>query len=409
MDKVDELDVYSESVKDFLERIPSWIVRWGITVIFLVVLAMLWLSYWVHYPEIVSAPLKLTSIDAPKNIVARADGKLVKLLVADKQMVKQGQLLGYLESTADYSAVQEAQKKGTTKGKLGELQSSYQVFEQARNQYNSFKQMGFYEKRKSFIHKEINDLKKLAQNLREQQAIEQQDLKISEIEYQIQQKLADQKVIAPLDLKREESKFIAKKKPMKGLESAIINNSTAQTSKERELMDLDKTISEQESLFLQAKNTFLSNIEAWKLRYVLYAPADGIVSFSDIIQEKMQVSNNQELFQLTAATEQVLGLIQIPQENFGKVKEGQQVLVKFNSHPFQEFGIVSGKVASISLIPQPQAETYMAKVVFPQGLKTNFDKQIHYRNGMKASAEIVTEDLRLIERLLYQFRKIFSR
>lgn len=408
METIEDVEIYSEPVRDFLERIPSWLIRWGISVIFLIVLALLSLSYIIHYPEMVIAPLKLTSIDAPKPITAHTDGKLIKLLVIDNQMIKKGTVLGYIESTTDYQAVLEVEALGVTSGSLGELQPAYQIFSQAQTQYFAFKRQGFYEKRRDLLQKDLADLQKLAINLEEQKVIHQQDLTISENEYQIQKKLAEQKVIAPLELKREESKLLAKKLPLKNLESSIINNSTEQTSKTKELMDLEKTISEQENLYIQAKNTFKSAIDTWKQRYVLIASADGILSFSSLIQEKMQVVANQELFNISSDKEQVLGTIQIPQENFGKVKEGQFVLIKFNSYPFQEFGAVRGIISMISLIPNPQQETYMAKVVFPNGLVSNYNKQIVYRNGMKATAEIITEDMRLIERILYSFRKLLS-
>lgn len=408
METIEDVEIYSEPVRDFLERIPSWLIRWGISVIFLIVLALLSLSYIIHYPDMVIAPLKLTSIDAPKPITAHTDGKLIKLLVVDNQMIKKGTVLGYIESTTDYQAVLEVEALGVTSGSLGELQPAYQIFNQAQTQYFAFKRQGFYEKRRGLLQKDLADLQKLAINLEEQKVIHQQDLTISENEYQIQKKLAEQKVIAPLELKREESKLLAKKLPLKNLESSIINNSTEQTSKTKELMDLEKTISEQENLYIQAKNTFNSAIDTWKQRYVLIASADGILSFSSLIQEKMQVVANQELFNISSDKEQVLGTIQIPQENFGKVKEGQFVLIKFNSYPFQEFGAVRGIISMISLIPNPQQETYMAKVVFPNGLVSNYNKQIVYRNGMKATAEIITEDMRLIERILYSFRKLLS-
>lgn len=409
METAEDLEIYSESIRDFLERIPTWIIRWGITVLSFIILALLGLSYLIHYPEIINAPFTLTSIDAPKQIVARTDGRLLKLYITNNQKVTKGQVLGYLESTADYGEVLKAEQTGKSTGNLGELQSAYQIFNQAQTQYFAFKQQGFYEKRKQFLQKDLTDLQKLAQNITEQQAIQTEDFKISESEYATHKKLFEQKVIAPLEFKREESKYIAKKIPLKNLESAIINNSTAQTSKEKELMDLGKTISEQENLYLQARNTFQSAINTWKQRYVLVASTEGQITFSGLIQEKMQVMNNQEIFNIASKQEQHLGTIQVPQQNFGKVKEGQEVLIKFNAYPFQEFGLVKGKIAMIASIPNSQENTYLATITFPNGLKTTYNKQLTYHNGMKATAEIITEDMRLIERLLYQFRRATSR
>jgi hypothetical protein len=47
-------------------------------------------------------------------------------------------------------------------------------------------------------------------------------------------------------------------------------------------------------------------------------------------------------------------------------------------------------------------------VALSDGLQTSYKKQIIFQQEMKGSAEIVTEDLRLLERILYQFKNIFK-
>jgi hypothetical protein len=39
---------------------------------------------------------------------------------------------------------------------------------------------------------------------------------------------------------------------------------------------------------------------------------------------------------------------------------------------------------------------------------SSYDKKIPFQQEMRGSAEIITEDLRLIERILYQFRDMFK-
>jgi len=42
-------------------------------------------------------------------------------------------------------------------------------------------------------------------------------------------------------------------------------------------------------------------------------------------------------------------------------------------------------------------------------LTTSYKKQIVFQQEMSGTADIVTKDLRLLERLLYQFRDVFKR
>ena len=57
----------------------------------------------------------------------------------------------------------------------------------------------------------------------------------------------------------------------------------------------------------------------------------------------------------------------MPQYNFGKLKPGQKVLLKFQAYPFQQYGSVAGKIDHISASPSDSG--YLAKVILPEGLK----------------------------------------
>jgi hypothetical protein len=127
------------------------------------------------------------------------------------------------------------------------------------------------------------------------------------------------------------------------------------------------------------------------------------VVFASFIQENQQVQANQIICFVNPENSQFFAEIIIPQSNFGKVKIGQAVLLKFDSYPFQEFGFVSGKIDFISRIPI--GDGYLAKVSMNNGLQTSYNKQIQYRDGLIARSEIITDDLRLLERFYYNFLK----
>lgn len=103
----------------------------------------------------------------------------------------------------------------------------------------------------------------------------------------------------------------------------------------------------------------------------------------------------------------VVGRMLIPSVNSGKVKPNQKVLVKLDNYRYQEYGIVEGKVQNISLTPDDKGNYYV-DVLLPKGLRTSFGKKLPFDRELKGSAEIVTEDLRLIERFFYQIRKLLG-
>ena len=85
----------------------------------------------------------------------------------------------------------------------------------------------------------------------------------------------------------------------------------------------------------------------------------------------------------------------------------KKVLIKLDNYRFQEYGIVEGRVQNISLSSDDKGNYYV-DVVLPKGLKTSYNKTLVFDKELRGNAEIVTQDLRLIERFFYQIRKLLG-
>ncbi|WP_266366914.1 HlyD family secretion protein [Tellurirhabdus rosea] len=421
-------ELRSEEVHEILSRPPAWPLRWGITMVFAVV-ALLFTAAWViRYPDLVKSSFRLTSVNAPKPVLARSEGRLVRLFARERLDVQAGTGLAWLENTADHAQLlrlekvlinlQRTTRRGnleplrhlnlTTFHSLGEVQAAFQTFEKTHIELQAYLSNGFYARKRTLLQQEIRDLQALAQNLREQQAIQAQDMRLAQEDFDIQQSLARQKVIAPLDLKREESKNLSRKLPYQQTLSALINNETAQRAKQKEILELDKLVDEQRAAFIQALHTLQSTVESWKARYVVTAPMAGRVHFSVLLQEGHPVRNGEELFYIAPNSTAYYGELRVPQVNFGKVKIGQQVLVKFAGYPYAEFGAVRGRITAIAEVPLKDS-VFLAKVALPNGLETTFHRRIPFKTGLSATAEIQTDNSRLLEKLAYQLREVLTR
>lgn len=420
-------ELRSEEVQEVLSRPPKWILRWGITIVF-ALLGLVFTGAWIiRYPDLVQASFRLTSANAPKAVLTRTDGKLTRLLVQEGQSVTTGRVLAFIESTARHEEVLrlsgELAKAWAVVGggnlenihqlylsdyqQLGELQTAYQTFEQSRIQLRAYLANGFYSKKRILLQREIVDLQALWDNLHEQHQMQAQDIQLAQEDYEIQQQLFRDKVIARLDLKREESKNIARRLPYQQTTSAIINNMTAQRAKQKEILELDKQVAEERDKFLQALSTLRSATDAWIMKYVLKAPVAGRVFFPTTLQENQPVGIGQELLYVAPPGSDYFGEMRVPQHNAGKVRTGQLVLVKFAGFPYQEFGAVRGRITSIADVPLKDS-VFLAKVMLPNGLKTSYGKVLSVKTGMAASADIITEDSRLLEKLFFQLRKALN-
>lgn len=420
--------VPGEETQEILSTEPAWMVRWGSTLFLLLIVLLLVLSYLLHYPDIVKAPFTLTSHNAPTMVETKADGKLIGLRAGEGQWVAKGEALAFLQSTARHQDVLALHAwlervsglllTGTPEklltlekpyfGRLGEVQAGYQAFDRAYVQYQAFLSGRFYHTQRKLLQQDLTHLRLQQQNLADRQRLFQKNLKLAQEEFAAQQQLALEKVIASLDLKRLESRLVDREIAVKEVEAALVENLSRQADKHKELLELDKVIADQNGIFLQALNTFRSRLDDWDQQYVLRSPVDGRVNFFTFVQENQALRAGQEIFSVHAAGGEAFGEVKIAQYNLGKVKRGQAVLIKFDSYPFQEFGAVKGRVDFIAQVPGSD-NAYLARVALPEGLTTSYGRKLTYKSGMTATAEIITEDARLMEKIFLRFKKALAR
>ncbi len=404
------------------KKIPS-VVKWG-TVYFLLILLFLAIICWfIQFPDIVNTKAKLTSINAPKEVITKTTGKLITLFAKEGEQTKQGTVLGYMESTASPKEVITISNNidtsqtlinknriveifpflNTSYQNLGELQSSYQTFLQSFNTFHNYLSGGFYLQKVNMLNKDLAFLQKMYINLLEQKGLNTEDLNLSQKNFNANKSLNEDKVIADVELRNESSKLISKKLSLPQIRSAIISNEAQQNEKQKEIAELQNTIAQQKNIFTQALNTFKSQIDDWKKKYLLIAPIDGKIAFATFLQENQQLQVNQIICFINPENTQYYAEVYIPQTNFGKVKAGQEVLLKFPSYPFAEYGSVNGQIDFISNINTDSG--YLAKVILPNGLNTSYKKQVQFRDGLIAKGEIITQNMRLLQRFFQSITK----
>ena len=89
----------------------------------------------------------------------------------------------------------------------------------------------------------------------------------------------------------------------------------------------------------------------------------------------------------------------------GKLKEGQQVLVKLKGYPFEEYGMIRGRITYIADVPYKDS-IFMSKVSFRIKNSSDLKKPIQLRQGMLADAEIITQDATIFQRISRSLMKM---
>ena len=93
--------------------------------------------------------------------------------------------------------------------------------------------------------------------------------------------------------------------------------------------------------------------------------------------------------------------------NTGKLSIGQNVNIKLDNYPYTENGMLQGNVINISVVPNK--DTYAVDIDLKNGLKTSYNKTLIYKEQMKGSADIITENISVMDRIFFNFKKLSDR
>lgn len=89
----------SPELQDIISHKPAWMVKHGVGVIGLVLLGLLGMASFIHYPDHITTTLRIVSARIPERVIAPCEGKLGKLLVFNGAVVKRNQVLAFIQST----------------------------------------------------------------------------------------------------------------------------------------------------------------------------------------------------------------------------------------------------------------------------------------------------------------------
>lgn len=422
----DGLKIYSEQVRDVLSDPPLAILRWGNTLLLGFVIILLLLSWVIKYPDIVSTEIVITTTVPPEKLVARTSGKIETLLVDDKGTVQEKSPLAIIQNTANYKdvfllkSIIEDYSQGNRfdfeklkDAQLGDIESTYALFHAAyiANELNSDLQPFIMEGKAQ--RSENLQIRERLSLLLQQKIINESELQLQKNEVDRYETLFNKGVISAQDFDNKKLGYLQAQKSYKNLLNSIsqLKSSLIDNNKNSKGIIINGTKEEVnlESSKMQSFYQLKKVIKDWELAYVIQSSVAGKVSFLQIWTENQTISAGDNVFSIIPTIEKgYIGKLKAPTLNSGKIKIGQQINIRLANFPDREFGILKGQVKNISLVPD-QDGNLLIDVVLLDGLKSSYQKMIPFQQEMKGSADIITEDLRLIERLLYQFRDVFRR
>ncbi|MEM9548592.1 MAG: HlyD family efflux transporter periplasmic adaptor subunit [Bacteroidota bacterium] len=422
----DNVRIYSEEVKDILSDPPKSIFRWGNTILLFFFSIIFFLAWVIKYPDIVAGQAVLTTLNPPQKEYSRVMGKIDSIFVTNQSQVTENTHLALIENSANYKDVMVLKsfinKIEISENEvsfdldelpmlfLGEIESHFSLFENSYIQYILNKNSNSFKSNDLNFSQQLSQLKFRLKSLKDQKEINAQELTFRKSNLERMESLLESGAISAQEYEQTKLDYLRAEREFKNMNNSISQleeniNNTSNIRNQSEIENNRVEISLLKSV-IQSLDELKEAINAWEQRFLFTSKINGKVSFMNVWNKNQAINLGDLVF--TIIPDDYLNYIckvQVPASNSGKIEIGQRVNIRLSSYPSSEFGIIIGKIKEISLIPNNEG-MYLLDVSIPNELVTTFDKKIEFKQEMPGMAEIVTEDLRLIERIFYQLNQI---
>ena len=426
--KLEEIELRSEQVQDILSYVPHWMIRYGNLLFLGLILLFFSLSWLIKYPDVIATEALLTTKIPPEKLIAQSTGKLETILIKENDLVIKNSPLAVIENTSNFEDVYRLKGiidtiKVNTKSFnfpvhelpvlfLGDIDTQYALFENSYLQYTLNKDLKPFSNEALANKNSISELHRRLQNANQQLALHRSELSLKKIDLERNKTLFNKGVISKLDLDQKQIAYHQAVGNIKSFESSIsqIRESISNGNKSSKGTEINRTKEEMMLLksVIQSFKQLKKAVKDWETQYVLKSNINGKVAFSNYWRTNQTVNQNDLIFTIIPTESSTfIAKLKTPATNSGKLKVGQSVNIKLENYPEAEFGTLQAKVNHISLIPDKEG-FYIVLAELPENLITSYKKPIDFKQEMSGTAEIITEDLRLMDRFFYQIKDIFK-
>ena len=426
----------TEQVQDIIERMPTKFGFWVSLIVAFIFILLLLFGWLVRYPDVVDGQIVINANNSPIKLIANSSGKLKLNGVKSMDQIKEGQVIAYIENPTklesvlliknilkDYNpnsdTITRVFAKLPPNFSMGDLNIKYYSFVNSLQNYINYRDNKLIDKQDSNLKILQTEQKQAIVSAEKRVEMSINNLRYVYKAYKRDSLLFIKRVISESEFDKTNMSYIAAKDGYQFSLNNMINakQSEQQTGGKRQELSVQKPEKQIElrMAVISSFNDLVDNIKSWEQKYIFKAPFSGKVQFLKFYTDDQFISSGEQVFTIVAKEDKALGQVSLPAVGSGKIKVGQEVIVKLDNFPYLEYGSIKGRVSSISLTTNitktenSTIDTYMVLVDFPDQLKTNYGKQLDFRAEAKGTAEIITNDRRLVQRFFDNLKYVLNK
>lgn len=430
MAELEKNEIQSPELQEVMSGIPGSFLRWGLFMFFGIISILIAGTWFIKYPDIVTVPVVITTQNPPVSLVAGSSGRIVRLFACEGNMISKDGLLAVIENGSDYEATESLkgflaeidQKQPWSdivfshelpeEFSVGEIQSDYSVFIKSWKTFREYLAQNYLPSKLSLLEKQIENKKRYYVDLLNQKNLLTEDLELAGRSYERDSILfhKERYSISVNEYDRSRQAYLQKLYSFSVFMASLKNNEADVIRMNETKLDLEAQYEREKKQMitdLEEKYVFLmASIAKWEETYLIKTPISGKVTMPTV-RKKNQYIRQGEVFAIVIpdSSSHEIALAEIPVSESGKVTPGQQVTIKLTSFPYMQFGVLKGTITSISVYPGEKG--FIAEISLPSGMLSAYGNKLKFLHEMSGTAEIITQDSRLISRFLNPLKSAF--
>jgi len=431
MPEINKHEIRSPELQEVMSGIPGSFLKWGLFLFFAIILAILGVTWFINYPNIVTAPVTITTYNSPASLIAKSNGNISKLFVVNEEDITINKPVALIENQAEWNDViaviglidslkeiidweNEVKIFETPVGlTLGEIQSAWLQFVNAFQKFGEYIGQAYIQSKLLLLEKQIARQEEYLIELKNQQLLSEEDLRLSFKSYQRDSGLFEKNnySISINQLEKSKQVLLQKQVSFSSLKSSIKNTESSTLKMRESMLDLriqyQKEINQYRADLNESLQMLIVAIGQWKEKYLVESPINGKITFTSF-WNKNQIIKAGDILATVIPEERsrIIVRANVPVSGLGRVRIGQEVNIKLSGFPYMEFGVIKGRIKSLSLVPAN--DVYIAEIDLVNGMRSTYNIELNFISEMTGTADIITDNSRLIFRLIKPLRSIIK-
>jgi multidrug resistance efflux pump len=422
---------HRDRLMDIIGHPPGWLLRSGIGLMAFLTALLLCLPWYIRYPDIIEAPVLITSDHPPVEVYTNRAGIIDTIYVHDGEKVTDGQPLIFMDNTASLADIGlwqgwlESVIQSTGPDSLivtppvslalGELHQGYTVISQKYQEWSRWAADQTVTEKIKANRKEIETIRRLMGSLQQQITIYDQELSLQQKSLYRDESLFKAGVISAAEYEKASSSYLVASRQKESIATGMLTHRMSMDQLESAILDQQITYDNQLLTLHTTMQTLcreaLSSIVKWEELYIVRSQIAGTLSIPGHLVSHTYINTGEPLMAVLPeeSSSGVYALAGVTSTGLGKIEIGDKVIIRLDAWPYKQYGSLISGVQQIALLPVPgekENKSFELRMSLSSPILTTTGASLLLKPQESGTARIITRDRRILERLFDQLLQL---